>query len=772
MHKKINLLLGLLCGTAAAAFADVSLKNAVIVHPDTLKGRETVAVEDMKTALEKMTGRGYKVFPESQAPASGVKIYIGNTKAAQAAGIDVKKMEPQQFKMQAGNGKVFLAGGTPTGTGYAVSTFLQTRFGVYSLAGDCDVYPKNSDPVVKDFEKVQKPDVTDRMIYSLLDRCFNPDTQKKWHRFHRINRMTWPTEDRITPRARESKLIPKMHSFYELVPPAKYFKTHPEYFSMRGNGQRDWRFRGNLCLSNKEVWQVALKELLEAIKKDRKKYPDNPPTLYGVAYEDNPNDLCECAPCQKREKEDGTFFPLNAEFASFLAREARKVYPDIWVSTATNRNMDNPDVKFELEKNIMFIYCDRTAYSNSMYPLTDPMNKEGYERLNKWRKKVPVLGVWDYFWCPNNIQPMIGVDAIIGDCRLFRDINLYWFFKESEFHFRRSTFLSFHQLQIFLELQLLFDASQDPEKLIRDFINGYYGAAAPEMLEYFTMLRQAQQDKKTSLAEWNQRENRNYPHITYDFLIKSRQLVKQGLAKVKNDKNLSARVSWELLSITASLFPYTRNTPGKEAEFKEYQKEYKEALLLNLEVLDLKPRFDQKARENLAQEFAEAVVFDDLPPELAKLPVSAYIPVPSKYLKGYPPSGVRGIKDPDSSQPRSMVKVPLGKTNKKLLPLSAGVYSPRKKQKVSITIKTAPADEKYHWYRLGVISIDPSSYIHVSWASKLLLKDFYSASKSKDKDFNRYEVWVSIKMSGPGYVPGSTKETGMYIDRGLLVKKY
>ena len=188
--------------------------------------------------------------------------------------------------------------------------------------------------------------------------------------------------------------------------------------------------------------------------------------------------------------------------------------------------------------------------------------------------------------------------------------------------------------------------------------------------------------------------------------------------------------------------------------------------------MDLKPKFDQKVRQNLAQMFTENVKFNDLPPELAKLPASAYIPVPSKYLKGHAPSGVRGIKDPDSSQPRALVKVPLGKTNKKLLPIIAGVASQRSKQKISIKINNAPADEKYHWYRLGVISIDSGSYIQVNWSSKLLLKDFYSANKSKDKDFNRYEVWVSIKMSGPGYVPGSTKETGMYIDRGLLVKKY
>ena len=44
MQTKIKLLLMLLCCTTAAVFADVKLQNAVIVHPDTLKGRETVAV--------------------------------------------------------------------------------------------------------------------------------------------------------------------------------------------------------------------------------------------------------------------------------------------------------------------------------------------------------------------------------------------------------------------------------------------------------------------------------------------------------------------------------------------------------------------------------------------------------------------------------------------------------------------------------------------------------------------------------------------------------
>ncbi|MBQ9336823.1 MAG: DUF4838 domain-containing protein [Lentisphaeria bacterium] len=766
----------LLAGFAAAslaAFADVELKNALIVHPDTMKGWEPLAVGDLKTALEKMTGREYRAVPESKAPASGVKIYVGRTRAAAKAGIDFKKMEPQQFRMKAGDGKVFLIGGAPTGTSYAVTTFLQTQFGVYCLAADCQIYPKNASPKVKDLDKTQKPDVTDRTIYDVLDRIFEPATQKKWHEFNRLNRMRWANEDRTTPCARWSSIIRRAHTFYQYLPPKKYFKDHPEYYSMRENGQRDWQGRGNLCLTNREVWKVTLKELLAVIQKERKKYPDNPPTVYAVAAEDNPGPLCYCPECKKRAEERGSYFCLVADYVNFLAREVRKVYPDVWIGTGANRTSDQPEANFELEKNVIFTYADRTAHSNSLYPLNDPMNREGLENLMKWRSKVPLMKLWDYFWVPDCDQPMVAVDAIIADCRLFRDLKLYSLFKESEFQFGRSTFHSFHLLQVFLDRQLLFDASQDPEKLICDFIDGYYGAAAPEMKEYLAMLRKAQMEKRTSLEEWTRRDHRNFAHVTPDFLAQARALVKKGLEKVRDDKQFAARVSWELLTIDHASFRYFRGVPGKEAEFKELQEEYKQAYLLNLETWHLKPAVEEKARQHLEMEFASGGNgFSDLPPELAGLPASDLIPVPSKYLKGHPPANVRGTVDPESSQPKAMVKRPLGNKIGKLLPVPIGVNCPISHNKASARIKKAPADEKYHWYRIGVISIDSGAYIHASWAPKLLLKDFYTATPGADgKDPNKYEVWISIRFQGPGYVPGSQKETGMFVDRGLLVRK-
>ena len=84
-------------------------------------------------------------------------------------------------------------------------------------------------------------------------------------------------------------------------------------------------------------------------------------------------------------------------------------------------------------------------------------------------------------------------------------------------------------------------------------------------------------------------------------------------------------------------------------------------------------------------------------------PADRLIAVPSKYLHGYPPSNVALIVDPESSQPKALVKKPLGKSRKrKLLPVTIAVHCPRSKTGIRADIKKAQAEEtKYHWYRIG-----------------------------------------------------------------------
>jgi hypothetical protein len=98
-----------------------------------------------------------------------------------------------------------------------------------------------------------------------------------------------------------------------------------------------------------------------------------------------------------------------------------------------------------------------------------------------------------------------------------------------------------------------------------------------------------------------------------------------------------------------------------------------------------------------------------------------------------------------------------------------------------LRIETAPADEKYHWYRIGRYSIGKSTgvygssmFVHHPWSLCVNLHTFHAMADgiergSKD-DPNLYDVYLSVKITGPAYVPGSTKPNAIWADWVVLVR--
>ncbi len=91
-----------------------------------------------------------------------------------------------------------------------------------------------------------------------------------------------------------------IHTYDTLVPAAKYFDAHPEYFPLR-KGERfpSRKNEGQLCYTNPEVAEVMASEIEQAIAK-------NPVSrIYSVSQNDNNFVECECPDCQKVVQSDG-----------------------------------------------------------------------------------------------------------------------------------------------------------------------------------------------------------------------------------------------------------------------------------------------------------------------------------------------------------------------------------------------------------------------------------------------------------------------------------
>jgi len=80
-----------------------------------------------------------------------------------------------------------------------------------------------------------------------------------------------------------------------------------------------------------------------------------------------------------------------------------------------------------------------------------------------------------------------------------------------------------------------------------------------------------------------------------------------------------------------------------------------------------------------------------------------------------------------------------------------------------------PRDEAYHFYLAGRMKGSPTLYLwaHASWRLSQRLRMAYNPALPDQKT---YDVYVSLKLEGPAYVPGSARENSFSVDRVILVE--
>lgn len=148
MRRMISAIVIMASFSLAAAFpiAENGKAKCVIVHPDRIeawnRGRyPNLMVLELKKYLEKMTGAVFEIYPKSKAPKDTPAIFAGNTRAAREAGIDISKLGKREWRIKSDDNRVILAGGSVTGSMYALYVFLEKKFGVLYLSPEAERIP-------------------------------------------------------------------------------------------------------------------------------------------------------------------------------------------------------------------------------------------------------------------------------------------------------------------------------------------------------------------------------------------------------------------------------------------------------------------------------------------------------------------------------------------------------------------------------------------------------------------------------------------------------
>jgi hypothetical protein len=489
--------------------ADEGRTDYVIVVPAEPTLAETRAASELQLWLGQITGAEFPIVPDST-PIQARELSVGRTVRASAA---ARKREAEAaangYALVVEGERVLLLGPGPTGPLLGALALLEEDLGVRwyeapPMAGE------NWDARIKDMNEALNTTPwalgehgTYRVPHSpslrarIVPRVSRPAIPVR-HLDFMITSMPWGLRNRFNGGWAQQYAQHwymhgggACHTFHWLVPPAKHFAEHPEYFSLVG-GKRQWE-NAQLCLANPEVAERAAETAIDALR-----HAGVTRRMIDVSAMDW-GGHCECGECRKIEAATGAWSGVLLTFVNRVAERVAKEIPDATVTTLSYWDSNRPPttgirahpnvaVRFCLDWGASFTWPYHSFFDGRLAePPRQSGNKWTAQRQSyaRWREVSPRLHLWMYpSQYRHTVAPMPNLGAVAENIRFFAEQQA-----ESVYLQYGGSDLAGRPLRNWVFAKLLWEPTRNVDELLRDFIlGGYYGAAGPEVLRYYALL--------------------------------------------------------------------------------------------------------------------------------------------------------------------------------------------------------------------------------------------------------------------------------------------
>jgi hypothetical protein len=468
----------------SAVIATDGVAKAVIVIGRDANEPECHAADELAAFLGQVTGAKFEIA--NAAVATKTNLFVGPAAAKLAdANFTTDGLGTDGIVIRTAGNNLILAGGKPRGTLYAVYTFLEDYVGCRWWTDKVSFLPK-------------KPDLS----FGKLDRRYVPVME---HREILITPITldpdWSVRNKcvgelhgyghfeiMAERGGTRKAWPCGHSYFTVLPPEKYFAQHPEWYSLI-DGKRVGTPRGltSLCLTNQEMVKVFIGRTEEEVARVKELYPTG--TDYVSVSAEDESSPCQCDLCMAGDKEEGSPAGLALRLANSVADAFVRDGVDKAVTMFAYHHTLKPPRHEKPRPNVIIYFCPIHAASNSL-PMTNPRFKTWNEDLQGWLKISKRVYVYDY---PDNVSyelvPHPNLRALSTNIKEWAKAGVRGYYGDGQASCTGGTEMA--ELRTWLIAKLIWDPSQDPNKLIREFTDGYYGPAGKEIVAYLDVMHNA-----------------------------------------------------------------------------------------------------------------------------------------------------------------------------------------------------------------------------------------------------------------------------------------
>ncbi len=428
-----------------------------IVLPDEPNAVEKTAARELSEHFKLVTGADFKTVAEKDvAPDAKSLIFLGDTAKAPK-----KDYRFDEILIKMDDGNLILAGHERRGCLYAVYSFLQDVVGVRWWAPEETFIPKKPTLVIPDDLSISyAPQMISREMYhrKAQPEVFSARMKGNGH---------------LTPEYGGAvRIIHFVHSFYKYLPPAKYFDTHPDWYS-EIDGKRTHE-RAQLCLTNDEMIEELTKNVLDTLRKhpDAKMIDISQNDWYG---------FCTCEKCKAMDEAEGSHAGTLLYMLNRVAEAVEKEFPDVLVETLAYQYTRKPPKHIQPRDNVLIRLC--TIECSYIQPLDGEQNREFAADMEGWSKLAKHLFIWDYVTNYNDyIGPHPNLRVLAPNVRYFVKHGAIGLFEEGEGD-------DFCELKNWLLMRVMWEPDLDEDELIDEFLRGYYGeAVAPMLQEYWDVL--------------------------------------------------------------------------------------------------------------------------------------------------------------------------------------------------------------------------------------------------------------------------------------------
>ncbi|MER7332887.1 MULTISPECIES: DUF4838 domain-containing protein [unclassified Micromonospora] len=468
------------------------------------------AANELSEYLQAITSATFPVVAADRPPASGHLLVVGRDNPVAArwpSTIDYDGLSDDGFALRTSRDNVLIASAEPRGTLYGVYWLLDHLCGVRWLSSDYTIVPTESVLTIptSDLNDDQVPRFRFRTI---LAGDANDAAYRQHNMLNGRRDQYW-----TVPRPAG---IDTWSSYWPEERPYSYHQVVTDSTHWSGS---------QLTAMNPETRALAATSLVEIIRRRTAAGED----LSASFHQEDTGWTPDPASQAFANAHGGALSAPIIDMTNDVARRVRQEIPGARLSAQAYGFSFAPPTGVTVDDSVVLTIA--ALHADFGQSLFGEKNKEIGDSIRTWSRLANHIVMWDYLTGFNSyIIPFPDWWAMCESVQTLATLpTVQGYFGQGAWN---AAGTEFSHLRIWVISRLLWNPRLDADKLIREFLRGYYGAAADSIYAYMQVMRKSVADTSTNLS-WLTFVGS--PHLGFAAMREADALLSQAEAAVRQD---------------------------------------------------------------------------------------------------------------------------------------------------------------------------------------------------------------------------------------------